>query len=36
MPDSFADRLRGPLASDVYSEKGRLRSDDQLMCWARI
>jgi hypothetical protein len=31
MPDSFADRLRGLLASDVYSEKGRLRSDDQLI-----
>jgi len=29
--DSFADRLRGLLASDVYSEKGRLRSDDQLI-----
>ena len=31
MTDSFADRLRGLLASDVYSEKGRLRSDDQLI-----
>jgi hypothetical protein len=31
MPDSLADRLRGLLASDVYSEKGRLRSDDQLI-----
>ena len=31
MPDSLADRLRGLLASDVYSEKGRLRSDDQLV-----
>jgi hypothetical protein len=31
MPDSFSDRLRGLLASDVYSEKGRLRSDDQLV-----
>ena len=31
MPDTFADRLRSLLASDVYSEKGRLRSDDQLV-----
>ena len=31
MPDSFADRLRGLLASDLYTEKGRLRSDDQLI-----
>jgi hypothetical protein len=31
MTDSFADRLRGLLASDVYSEKGRLRADDQLI-----
>ncbi len=31
MPDSLADRLRSLLASDVYSEKGRLRSDDQLV-----
>ncbi len=31
MPDSFADRLRGLLATDVYSEKGRLRADDQLI-----
>jgi hypothetical protein len=31
MTDSFADRLRRLLASDVYSEKGRLRSDDQLV-----
>ncbi len=31
MPESFSDRLRGLLASDVYSEKGRLRSDDQLV-----
>ena len=31
MPDSFADRLRGLLASDVYTEKGRMRSDDQLV-----
>jgi len=29
--DSLADRLRGLLASDVYTEKGRLRSDDQLV-----
>jgi hypothetical protein len=31
MTDSFADRLRGLLASDIYSGKGRLRSDDQLI-----
>jgi hypothetical protein len=31
MPDSFADRLRGLLACDLYTEKGRLRSDDQLI-----
>lgn len=31
MPDTFADKLRGLLGSDVYSEKGRLRSDDQLV-----
>ncbi len=31
MPDSLADRLRGLLATDVYTEKGRLRSDDQLI-----
>jgi hypothetical protein len=31
MPDSLADRLRGLLASDIYTEKGRLRSDDQLI-----
>jgi hypothetical protein len=29
--DGLADRLRGLLASDVYSEKGRLRSDDLLV-----
>jgi hypothetical protein len=29
--DSIGDRLRGLLASDVYSEKGRLRSDDLLI-----
>ncbi len=31
MSDSLADRLRGLLASDVYTEKGRLRADDQLV-----
>lgn len=31
MPDSLADRLRGLLATDIYSDKGRLRSDDQLV-----
>jgi hypothetical protein len=31
MADSITDRLRGLLASDVYSEKGRLRSDDLLV-----
>lgn len=31
MPDSLADRLRGLLASDVYSSRGRLRSDDLLV-----
>jgi hypothetical protein len=31
MTDSLADRLRSLLASDVYTEKGRLRSDDQLV-----
>lgn len=31
MPDSLADKLRGLLASDVYSEKGRMRSDDLLV-----
>jgi hypothetical protein len=29
--ESIANRLRGLLASDVYTEKGRLRSDDQLV-----
>jgi hypothetical protein len=29
--DSLADRLRGLLASDVYTDKGRLRSDDLLV-----
>jgi hypothetical protein len=31
MPDSLADKLRTLLASDVYSTKGKLRSDDQLV-----
>lgn len=31
MGDTFGDRLRGLLASDVYSAKGRLRSDDLLV-----
>ena len=31
MSDSLADRLRGLLASDVYSAKGRLRADDLLV-----
>jgi hypothetical protein len=31
MADSITDRLRGLLASDVYSDKGRLRSDDLLV-----
>ncbi|MDA8322837.1 MAG: hypothetical protein M0030_23950 [Actinomycetota bacterium] len=31
MADNLADRLRGLLASDVYTERGRLRSDDQLV-----
>lgn len=31
MSDSIADRLRSLLASDVYSEKGRLRADDLLI-----
>ncbi|HEX9623321.1 MAG TPA: hypothetical protein VEM58_16600 [Streptosporangiaceae bacterium] len=31
MPDTLADRLRSLLASDVYTGKGRLRSDDQLV-----
>jgi hypothetical protein len=29
--ESIANRLRGLLASDVYTEKGRLRSDDLLV-----
>ena len=31
MAESLADRMRGLLASDVYTEKGRLRSDDLLV-----
>jgi hypothetical protein len=31
MADSITSRRRGLLASDVYSEKGRLRSDDLLV-----
>jgi len=31
LADPLADRLRGLLASDVYTEKGRLRSDDLLV-----
>jgi hypothetical protein len=31
MTDSLADKVRGLLASDVYSDKGRLRSDDLLV-----
>jgi hypothetical protein len=31
MADTLSDRLRGPLASDVYSSKGRLRADDLLV-----
>ncbi len=31
MAESLANRLRGLLASDVYTEKGRLRSDDLLV-----
>ena len=31
MSESVANRLRGLLASDVYTEKGRLRSDDLLV-----
>lgn len=29
--DSLADKVRGLLASDVYTEKGRLRADDLLV-----
>jgi hypothetical protein len=31
VPDALGDRLRGLLATDVYSEKGRLRADDLLV-----
>lgn len=31
MTDSVADKLRGLLASDVYTTKGRLRADDLLV-----
>jgi hypothetical protein len=31
MADTFSDRLRSLLASDVYSSKGRLRADDLLV-----
>lgn len=31
MTDSVADKLRGLLASDVYTAKGRLRADDLLV-----
>jgi len=31
VPDTLADRLRSLLASDVCTEKGRLRPDDQLV-----
>lgn len=31
MPEGLANRLRGLLASDVYTEKGRLRADDLLV-----
>jgi hypothetical protein len=31
MADSLADKMRRLLASDVYTEKGRLRSDDMLV-----
>jgi hypothetical protein len=31
MTDSVADKLRGLLASDIYSAKGRLRADDLLV-----
>jgi hypothetical protein len=29
--DTLRDRLRSLVGSDVYSEKGRLRSDDMLI-----
>ena len=31
MTDSVADKLRGLLASDIYTAKGRLRADDLLV-----
>jgi hypothetical protein len=31
MAETLGDRLRGLLASDVYTDKGRLRSDDLLV-----
>ena len=31
MAESLSNRMRGLLASDVYTEKGRLRSDDLLI-----
>ena len=31
MTDSVGDKLRGLLASDIYSAKGRLRADDLLV-----
>jgi hypothetical protein len=31
MADSLADKVRGLLASDVYTAKGRLRADDLLV-----
>lgn len=31
MTDSVADKLRGLLATDVYTAKGRLRADDLLV-----
>jgi hypothetical protein len=31
MADTITERLRGLLGSDVYSEKGRLRTDDLLI-----
>jgi hypothetical protein len=31
VPDGLGDRLRSLLASDVYTEKGRLRADDLLV-----
>jgi hypothetical protein len=31
MADSLADKVRGLLASDVYTDRGRLRADDLLV-----